>query len=356
MKIAMVTNNFYPCIGGVEKVVQDMGEKLSKRGHEISVLCLNKCANSGEKLPEKGRRGSINIERMPYLDLKYYKIALSVLNKVKEADVIHVHGVGFFSDFLIATKLLHKKPVVVSTHGGIFHTKKIALLKKIYFHTVQRILLNFCVTVAVSKNDFKLFSGIASPVLIQNGVSAEKFKHGKKEKNTFLFLGRFSKNKRVENLLDAFSKIEGNYKLLIAGTDWENLLSGYKKKCMELGIENKIKFILNPKDNETKELYAKSEYFVSASQYEGFGIALVEAMASGCIPIVQKNEGFSNIITENKNGYFADFDSSESHKKIESVMKKDNMEIIEGALKRSKDFSVETGVNKLEKIYMEICK
>ena len=81
MKIVQVCNHFEPCIGGMERVVSDIACKLAGRGHRVRVVCLERCANYKEKLAPKGNIGGIEVERVPFIDLKYYKIAPSVLWK-----------------------------------------------------------------------------------------------------------------------------------------------------------------------------------------------------------------------------------------------------------------------------------
>jgi alpha-1,3-mannosyltransferase len=44
------------------------------------------------------------------------------LRHLRDADIVHVHAIDFFFDFLGWTKPLHGKKLVVSTHGGFFHT------------------------------------------------------------------------------------------------------------------------------------------------------------------------------------------------------------------------------------------
>lgn len=365
MKVLHVCNHFSPCMGGVERIVSDIAELQSAKGHEVKVVCLNKCAYSHETLKEKEKFGKIRIERLPFLDLKYYKITFGVLGKVKGFDVVHVHGVGFFSDFLIATKFLHHVPVVVSTHGGIFHTHSIGLLKKIYFHIFQRALLNLAdAVIAVSKNDLERFLRICSKtVLVENGVDVSKFSAGKKKPGSFLFVGRFSQNKRIDLLLKAFSEARKRgqeFSLFIAGTDWEGLLGNYLKAAPKPGEAGKIKFILNPSKSELEALYRGCEFFVSASEYEGFGISLVEAMASGCIPIVQKNDGFSNIVDDGKNGFFADYSSSgKAAARIISALEMNSAgrkKIAASAAQKANDFSWDGKIEKLEHIYRKAMK
>lgn len=358
MKIVHVTNHFYPCIGGIERVALDICNALIEKGHSVKIVTLNKCANTEKKLKAKENFGKIQIERIPFINLKYYKVATSVLGKIKEADIVHVHGIGFFSDFLILTKFIHKKPVVISTHGGIFHTKDLGFLKIIYFYGIQQILLRFANKVlAVSKNDLNKFGEISKKVeLIENGIDIKRFKPGKKKKNTLLYVGRFSKNKRVEKLLETASILKKDFTLIIAGTDWENLLWKYKRLVSSLGLEKKVVFLIDPDDEQLKKLYSEAEFFVSASQYEGFGLTLVEAMASGCIPIVQKNNGFSKIITTEE-GFLINYDNdliaAKSLSKAIS-MGASKSKFSKKAIEKSKEFSWGNKIEKLEKLYSEI--
>jgi len=357
MNILQVCNHFYPCVGGVENVVLGISTLLASKGHKVKVVCLDKCANSQKKLPRTSTVEKIPIERLEFLDLKYYKIAPQIIKKIKEFDVIHIHGIGFFSDFLLATKFLHKKKIIISTHGGIFHTKNISIAKWFYFNIMERILLGLAdQIIAVSKNDYEMFGKICKKItLIENGVDISKFKSGKKKPGTMLYLGRFSKNKRIELLINAIANLKNeNFKLIIAGTDSEGLLENYLKKTKELGVAEKIEFILNPDEKKVIELYSKSEFFVSASEYEGFGISLVEAMASKCIPIVQNNSGFKSILLDFEN-CLADYSKAEEAAKRIKNMKKMAMEekikLQNDLKKKAESYSLEKNYEKIINTY-----
>lgn len=355
MKILQVCNHFYPCTGGIERVVFDISRLLAENGHTVKVVCLDRCAGGKEKLPTAEKAGKVEVERIGFLDFKYYKIAPQILGKLRGVDVVHVHGIGFFSDFLLLTKPIHRKRVVVSTHGGVFHTKTMAFAKWVYFNLAQRLILGLAdKVIAVSRNDYELFSGICTKTaLIENGIDLSNFKPGKKKPGTLLYLGRFSKNKRVDLIIDAFAKLKGGkFKLTIAGTDGEGLLKKYREKAEALGLGKKLEFALNPSGQQATELYSQSEFFVSASEYEGFGIALIEAMASGCIPVVQTNPGFAAILGE-KHGFLADYPDSAAEKISkaygESAANKDKLKRIFIAMARK--YSWGGKILMLEKAY-----
>ena len=62
----------------------------------------------------------------------------------------------------------------------------------------------------------------------------------KKKKNCFLFVGRLSKNKRIDLLIDAFSLLQKkgiDFELRIVGEDWEGILPELKQKAKEEGVD-----------------------------------------------------------------------------------------------------------------------
>ncbi len=370
MKILEVTNHFWPCIGGIETHVAGICKELKKNGLKPSVLCLNKCNNSNKRLKKNEKKDNIEINRIKFIDLKYYKPAFNALSFFKKNDLIHVHGINFFSDYAIFTKFIHKKPVIVSTHGGIFHTKKIKLIKWIYFNLFQKIILNFAdKIIAVSKNDYKLFSKIVPKnklVLIENGVDLKKFKKTKNKKinKKIIFVGRISKNKRIDLLIKAFAKAsEKNKKLelTIIGKEFD---AGLKKELInltkKLRVEKKILFKENLSHEELVKELNKYSFFASASEFEGFGLSLIEAMNIGLIPIVSKIETFKEFIKNNKNGYLINYNNtikaSELINKITSKPLKELKKISENTEKKAKEYDWNKQIKKYLKEYEGVTK
>jgi alpha-1,3-mannosyltransferase len=280
------------------------------------------------------------------------------LQFVKNYDILHVHGIGFFSDILTLTKFFHKKPLILSTHGGIFHTKKIRLFKNLYFGLWCRLTMKFIdKVIAHSKNDEKLFSEISKPVLIPYSINFDDFSAKKVgDKNTFLYVGRLSKNKRVDRLLEVASYLKKripDFRLYIVGDGNERPM--LEKKCKDLDLTKNVQFVGEKTGKPLLEYYFRSRIFLSASEYEGFGISVIEAMASGCVAIVNDITAFRNIIADSENGFIIDYSNpKEAAEMVLKICDKKNLsEISRNAKQTAKIYDWKNTMKKTENIYKQ---
>ena len=207
--------------------------------------------------------------------------------------------------------------------------------------------------IAVSKEDLKLFKKIyPKTVLIENGVSLPNPKP-KKEKNRFLFVGRFSKNKRIDLLIKTFSKIP-NSKLIIAGNDFDNLLPSLKELTKELEMEKRVEFKLNLPREKIFDEYNKAEYFVSASEYEGFGITAIEAMHFGCVCILNDIPTFRDFCKGGR-GYLIDFNSpNKTTIKILKILETNKKNVKKNYKKYTESFKWTSKIIRFIKIYSNL--
>ncbi len=320
MKILQLAHHAFPCVGGTEEMVSRLSVELAKRGHEVTIRCLDRCAKSGRKLPTVEEIKGVRIEREPFLDLRFYKVAWGILRDAEKFDLVHVHGIGFFSDFALWRQNAHRRPVVVSSHGLIFHTPAISGIKKWYFERVQTELLRHATVVAVSPVDSERLKTIGVPSeRVDNAVDLDAFMLGKKEWGRFVFVGRLSSNKRVELLLRVFSLVKkevGDAELEIVGPDWEGLQRGLEQKARALGVNSSVRFAGEVSNAEKARVLSKSGFFVSASRHEGFGLSLVEAMASGCVPLVQALPAFEYIAQKSDASALVDYADAASAARV----------------------------------------
>jgi len=360
MKILHVSYNFHPVTGGVEKNIEDLCMGLMELGHQSDVCCV-RIPGTPKKEVYKG----IRIHRVRALNAKFYKIAPGVARIAKRYDVLHVHGLGFFSDYLALSKLFHGKKLVLSTHGGIFHTRKLSLLKRPYFHMWSRLVLRFFDAVAaVSHSDKVLFSKIKRDVImVPNGIDFNRFSSitRKTEENVFLFVGRLSCNKRIDRLIETVSelkKIGKDVTLIVIGEDWEGQKSQLEGLAKGLGIGKNIVFTGKINAENLMHYFERAQFFVSASEYEGFGISVLEAMGTG-MPVIVNNIGaFKTFVENGKNGFIADFsDPRRAAKRVVEIMQNADLGTISrNAKATAKRYDFKGMVNLIEHLYQDVSR
>ncbi|PQD95444.1 hypothetical protein CYL18_09160 [Pradoshia eiseniae] len=331
MRILHVIRQYKPVIGGMENFVENLAVYLKEKGIESEVLTLNIDFSTGERFPESSIINGIRVKRIPFFGSRRYPIALSAINYLSNFDLIHIHGVDFLFDYLAGSKRFHKKPMILSTHGGFFHTKRYYLYKKIHFHTLTRLSLkNMNWIVAASEPDYELFKAI-SPArigLIENGINFNHYhtimKHNG-EPNRFIFVGRFSQNKRIDKLLTLITRLKSDFPdihLSIVGRDYDNLKGGFDNQIEKCKIGKHVTIYEASSDENLLKEMSRATYFISASEYEGFGLSSLEAMAAGRIAFLSQIPSFIKMVSDGNNGYLVNFEDMDSVvEKVKSVLK-----------------------------------
>lgn len=119
-----------------------------------------------------------------------------------------------------------------------------------------------------------------------------KKKYGlRTDKKTFLYVGRISYEKNVQELIEVFKKVDDNSQLLVVGDGPE--LSNLKSKIKKENMDKKV--ILLGYCSDPKEYYQLSDSLIHLAKYEGFGQVLVEAMSCG-LPVIAYKQSYPEII------------------------------------------------------------
>ena len=175
-----------------------------------------------------------------------------------------------------------------------------------------------------------------------------------------LYLGTLEPRKNISNLLKAFTNLKKEKKieekLVIAGKKGWNYEQIYKI-IYENDIEDEVVFTGYVEENEKPSIYQMAKLFVFPSLYEGFGIPVLEAMASG-VPVVTSNiSSLPEVVGDA--GILADPESIDDiEKSIYKVLSDEKLcsELIERGLEQSRKFTWENSANKLCNIYDKVMK
>lgn len=316
LRILHVVRQFHPAVGGLEIFVQALAKQQRKDGVHAEVLTLNRLSRDPKvRLPAREVVDGIPVRRIGSFGSAKYPIALGALKHLDGFDIIHVHAVDFFCDYLALTRPLHGKPLVLSTHGGFFHTPFARRLKEVFFQTVTRLSLpQYDAVVVNSANDRDVFRRIAGdrPILIENGVDTERFADTASPRftPTLLYIGRFSVNKGLTQMVDAFDRIAEEIpgaRLHIAGNDFDNLYPALRRRIDGLRHGKDIEIHLGLSDEDLRGVIKSCSFFVSASEYEGFGQTVVEAMSAGLVPVMNRIKSFEAIAAKTSVGLVTEF-------------------------------------------------
>ncbi|EWH09412.1 WecB/TagA/CpsF family glycosyl transferase [Catenovulum agarivorans DS-2] len=309
MKIVHVVRQFYPSVGGLEDVVFNLALTQQQAGHQVAIFTLNSNYQTGSALAKYQDYQSLKIYRFNWFGSSRYPICFLPPSQLNQYDIVHVHAVDFFIDYislLKRLKLINSK-LVLTTHGGFFHTNKNAKLKQVFFKTITPFSLSQCeVVTCCGIHDYKMFKPLHNKTyLIENGVSIEKFgpaKHTHKQ-DSYVYLGRFSSNKQIELLIELFEKhAPNNSKLYLIGQS----KAGGTQLCKQYNfssLHSNVELKLDQSDEQIIDILSQAKFVISASNYEGFGLSVVELMSYGLIPLLNETvPSFKRFVTESNTG------------------------------------------------------
>lgn len=264
------------------------------------------------------------------MDIKYIHISQNVektLNRIKPNVVI---GSEYNPTILKAVHWCKKQKIsyISWTDGTLNSERNINFIQKL---SRKYVIKNASVYIASStksreaqiyyganpKNIFVSYLTVDIDAYIQKRVINDNFQ--------IIFVGRLVKGKGIDLLLKALSKINYDYKLIIAGDGDE--LYNLKRYTKELKIESKVNFIGFLQRDQLKKYYASSSLFILPTLGDCYGLTILEAMCSS-LPVITSiyADGAIDLIEESKNGYIIDpYDTEKFARIIEGLMNDDNL-------------------------------
>lgn len=227
-------------------------------------------------------------------------------------DIIHAHN--FLYAGLIANYLKEKYGInyIVTEHSSSFFRSKLFALK---IESIRQSAKNALKTTAVSfafqkvlkqyiNTEIDLLSNTVDSFFFQND-----FKSNENDRFVFLNIASLDKNKNQELLIKSFeklAKLNNKIYLNIAGDGYiRNYLENLVK---ELNIEKQVNFLGRISQERVRDEMMQSDCFVLSSNFETFGVVLIEALACGLPLIATKCGGPEDIVNE-QNGILIDVEN-----------------------------------------------
>lgn len=297
-RILQINKLYYPYVGGIERVVQQIAEGLADKT-KMKVL-----VSSVEKRLVEEKINGVQVIRVPSIAmLGNLPISLGLTRKLrsimKDIDVIHLHMPYPFGD-LACLLSGYKGKIVVWWHSDVVRQKKMMLL---YKPIMNMMLKRADVIIVATKGHIEgseyLKSYQDKCMIIPYGVEqkieqeADRYIIEKKEtiiKNSkvqFLFIGRLVYYKGCKVLLEAFKDVK-HAELTMVGSG--NMEEELKELAKSYDIDGRVRFCGEASEEELYKHLEECDVLVlpSIARSEAFGLVQIEAMAFGK-PVINTN-------------------------------------------------------------------
>jgi len=305
MRIALVTEYYYPHLGGVTEHVHNLALQFRAWGHETIVITSH-MKGEGPDEPFVRRVGTSHVI---YANGSFARVTtgwrlrhrIETILREERIDLLHVHC-GLTPTFgLVAPEAAWRLgiPVVATFHTWFPNSP----LYRLFRRPVQRRLDRHAAAIAVSVPVIEAHSRYFKTKwdLIPNGVDTEYFHpNGREVTDAFvrgprlLFLGRLDPRNGLDTALAAMPAILEHLpesRLVIAG---DGPLRGYyHEKAKHLG--DRVEFVGQVRD-ERPHIYGTADIYLCPTTKASFGITLLEAMACGTPMVVSDITGFRELV------------------------------------------------------------
>lgn len=310
-RITILTTAFYPeTHGGIESHVFSLAKLLRDNSCQVQIVHVSPLINHFSRSQQSG----IRVLKIPALG---WHSALAFFNlhylyaALYQSQIVHLHDpcmgtLSLMTIFFRYLGLAHYK-IVFSTHGFWFHNhNKRRILSQIAapaYRIYSRFILGVCNgIICVSQQDQILLSSefpfskklVLKSSLIPNPVDTHRFNtagssipiSGKSSGLNIICLSRNSPHKNLDlvvSLLEAASRNVGMcISLHLVGEGTTSLSNGFSSDSSFFNL----KCYGSISDLQVELIASSCMFAISLSSYEGFGLAILELMAIGLVPIV----------------------------------------------------------------------
>jgi glycosyltransferase involved in cell wall biosynthesis len=281
-KVVHITNDLQR-LGGVQRLLVDL-MTLQQDDFEFEVILTR---GENEYIDELNALGVAVFHKR---DIGL----MGVIKRLNNADLVHAH---LFPSIYIA--LLTATPTVVTEHNPHYRRRDIPFVKTLESVLFKKFKRTACISDGVENALLRDLNWSSKRTqVICNGVDLSRF--SLREKKLLVkqrrfkigMVGRLHPQKDITTLLDSMKLLDENCELHLAGDgELRVILENY---AAEIGVTAKVHFY-GQVDNIPNFLNSLDIY-VQSSNWEGFGLAVVEAMAAGLPCLATDVEGLNNVV------------------------------------------------------------
>lgn len=317
MKIALVSEYYYPLLGGITEHVHNLAGALSKKGHEVTVVTHNLKPRKHHHFPDEPL--TFTVERFGkgvpiYSNGSFARVTLgrglgenlSRFFEREKFDVIHAHSPLTPILPLVAVRRSNAPVTVGTFHTYFDRSHGYGLLKKKFMESMNmmdgRIVVSDACVEALSRyfdTDYRVIpNGVDTDYFRPEAPMVPEFDDGKLN---ILFVGRFDPRNGLKTMLEAFKIVKKQYdncRLIVVG---DGPLRPYYRTIMDKKLSKDIHFagLIN---GGRPNYYASADIYCTPCTKASFGVVLLEAMASATPIVASDINGYRLVMEDNRQG------------------------------------------------------
>lgn len=365
LRIGIVTEYYYPLLGGISENVHNTALRLRRKGHTVKIITSH--LNGANDFPDSdiirvGRSISIYSNG----SMAHLTIGARLLSELKEVlarerfDLLHLHS-PLVPTLPMFALLSASCPTVGTFHTYFEKSLGYSLLKGM----VQKKLVDkLDGQIAVSRScidALKPFFAVR-PRIIPNGVDTAEFNPSVPRlpqfddgRKNLLFLGRLDPRNGFHPMIEAFTLIKAKFprvRLIIVG---DGPLRKYYRHLVPAHLAPDI-VLAGPVLGERNRYYASCDVFCSPVEKASFGITLLEAMASGKPIVATDNCGYRELLGPREGLLVPPGDPALFARAVLKLLENPGLREETGAKGRAKalEFSWDKVTDEIERFYREI--
>ena len=325
MRIAMMTDSYFPTRDGVVTSICTIKESLEELGHEVFII-----APEPEK--EKRQEGVYYFKAVKFKSYDGYYVPIFPTNKIEmlkkiNPDIIHIHGVATMAIRGLICGHTLGIPTVMTFHTMVDDAAQYYSPIKLPPETMNRLVwiylrqiikrMDVVVTpTACIGEEIKGHGAVCrNLVTVPTGAKTDVFhpgmpyddlvsKYGLEGKRVIIHVGRVSYEKDIDMVIRAMRHVDAHLLIVGKGPAKDDL----EELVKSLRLEDKITFTGFVSDEDLPRFYNMGDMVVSASKFETQGLTILEAMATGKPVACRNGRAFAEIVKDGVNGYLFDDD------------------------------------------------
>jgi glycosyltransferase involved in cell wall biosynthesis len=291
LKIAFLSYFFPPRIfGGSSTYAFEFTKALSKLGHDVTVYTASGATNSSVRNP---RVVPVGVSRSGRVSYPIYALSLFSSLRPQEFDVVHSQGGAGLLAMRIDVETMHHFPNQSDQLIFAIPSFITGRRARIVITVSDKSRDELSTRASINKRKIRVIhNGVSEEFLASLDSTEAHYSNDSNQKSILYINSELSKRKNLPFALEIICSVNKTTPccMNIVGPSWGQPL--VINEARKYGVEQQIRYYSKLSTPDLCQLYRNSDALIVTSTQEGFGIPIIEAIASG-IPFVSYDVGIA---------------------------------------------------------------